>query len=337
MVSVSFGKSNFSEAQNSYQMTIALVMMVLVLCAISSITTLIITNKSEPTTTVVANKLPTTEQKPKPKPGSSGVKISKDGIQFPKPSTTEGYLAEGVSCKKFRILEESDFFTEEVKDDDGNIVEPSVPTRKNGFADYASYKTRRDEVNDHKWNETTGWCKKAGFIDENQWGMAYHYHDGDFSEKVWDSDNGRCTFTSEDKPYACIYKEIKDSDDNIIGVRSNEGKILEVEFYNDYKAGKLKPFLDNIKMGTKMKYLINDDGKLVFWKSGYNNGHEDVPAKKMVIKPGYNYPVAFMLLGTAITMVDNDIDMPANGIQISFKSLTEDKIRENMEKDIVDA
>lgn len=49
MVSVSFGnkfKSNFSEAQNSYQMTISLIMMVIVLCAISSITTLIITNKS---------------------------------------------------------------------------------------------------------------------------------------------------------------------------------------------------------------------------------------------------------------------------------------------------
>ena len=47
MVSISFGKSNFSKAQNSYQMTIALIMMVLVLCAISSVTTLIITNKSD--------------------------------------------------------------------------------------------------------------------------------------------------------------------------------------------------------------------------------------------------------------------------------------------------
>jgi len=47
MVSISFGKSNFSEAQNSYQMTIALIMMVLVLCAISSVTTLIVTNKSD--------------------------------------------------------------------------------------------------------------------------------------------------------------------------------------------------------------------------------------------------------------------------------------------------
>ena len=37
MVSISFGKSNFSEAQNSYQMTIALIMVVLVLCSISSI------------------------------------------------------------------------------------------------------------------------------------------------------------------------------------------------------------------------------------------------------------------------------------------------------------
>lgn len=37
MVSISFGKSNFSEVQNSYQMTVALIMMVVVLCSISSI------------------------------------------------------------------------------------------------------------------------------------------------------------------------------------------------------------------------------------------------------------------------------------------------------------
>ena len=40
MVSVSFGnrfKSNFSEVQNSYQMTVALIMMIIVLCSISSI------------------------------------------------------------------------------------------------------------------------------------------------------------------------------------------------------------------------------------------------------------------------------------------------------------
>jgi len=37
MVSISFGKSNFSEIQNSYQMTVALVMMFVVLCSISSI------------------------------------------------------------------------------------------------------------------------------------------------------------------------------------------------------------------------------------------------------------------------------------------------------------
>lgn len=37
MVSISFGKSNFSEIQNSYQMTVALIMMIIVLCSISSI------------------------------------------------------------------------------------------------------------------------------------------------------------------------------------------------------------------------------------------------------------------------------------------------------------
>ena len=37
MVSISFGKSNFSKAQNSYQMTISLIMMVIMMCAVSSL------------------------------------------------------------------------------------------------------------------------------------------------------------------------------------------------------------------------------------------------------------------------------------------------------------
>ena len=90
-------------------------------------------------------------------------------------------------------------------------------------------------------------------------------------------------------------------------------------------------------MGTRMKYYWNDDGKLVLHKSGYNSGEENVPAQKMVIKPGYNYPVLFMLLGTVITMVDSDIDMPATGIPTKFQTLTEDEIRTNMQTDVVNA
>lgn len=48
MVSISFGASNFSKAQNSYQMTIALVMLVIVMCAVSSIITMTKMNKSSP-------------------------------------------------------------------------------------------------------------------------------------------------------------------------------------------------------------------------------------------------------------------------------------------------
>jgi len=48
MVSISFGKSNFSKAQNSYQMTISLIMMVIVMCAVSSIITMTKMNESSP-------------------------------------------------------------------------------------------------------------------------------------------------------------------------------------------------------------------------------------------------------------------------------------------------
>ena len=47
MVSISFGKSNFSEIQNSYQMTVALVMMFVVLCSISSIIVSVKTSSSQ--------------------------------------------------------------------------------------------------------------------------------------------------------------------------------------------------------------------------------------------------------------------------------------------------
>lgn len=46
MVSISFGKSNFSKAQNSYQMTISLIMMVIMMCAVSSIITMTKMNES---------------------------------------------------------------------------------------------------------------------------------------------------------------------------------------------------------------------------------------------------------------------------------------------------
>jgi hypothetical protein len=47
MVSISFGKSNFSEIQNSYQMTVALIMMFVVLCSVSSIIVAVKTSSSQ--------------------------------------------------------------------------------------------------------------------------------------------------------------------------------------------------------------------------------------------------------------------------------------------------
>jgi len=54
MVSISFGKSNFSKAQNSYQMTISLIMMVVVLCSISSIIVAVKTSSSQEPVSVPA-------------------------------------------------------------------------------------------------------------------------------------------------------------------------------------------------------------------------------------------------------------------------------------------
>ena len=56
MVSISFGASNFSKAQNSYQMTIALVMLVIVMCAVSSIITMTKMNESSPSEPAPASK-----------------------------------------------------------------------------------------------------------------------------------------------------------------------------------------------------------------------------------------------------------------------------------------
>ena len=59
MVSISFGKSNFSEIQNSYQMTVALIMMFVVLCSISSIIVAVKTSTSS--TSVVKTEDVTTQ------------------------------------------------------------------------------------------------------------------------------------------------------------------------------------------------------------------------------------------------------------------------------------
>ena len=259
---------------------------------------------------------------PAPAPSNSVVTITGDGIQFPKPSTTEGYITEALSCKKRKHVDRSEF--------DNSII--------NGFSDYESFEADRLNDIDEKWGEN-GWCKLAGIDEENAEGfiIGYQYHEGDFQQRVFDYDTKKCVFSGDDTPYACLYTEVKDAEGNVIGVENNKGEKLEVKFYNDYKSGKLQPFMHNAGMGTRMKYYLNDDGKLVFWRSGYNSGQENVSSREMVIKPGYNYPVLFMLLGTTVTMVDNDIDMPATGIPIKFQTLTEDEIRTNMQNDLENA
>jgi len=269
--------------------------------------------------TITKSPSPSPAPAPAPSLSVSPVTITSDGIQFPKPSTTEGYMPNGnISCKKPEPVDRSNF-------EGGNMY--------GNFSDYDSFEADRLKTIDEKWGEN-GWCKLAGVDEENAEGFmtAYQYHDGDYNAPVWDFDTKKCVFSGDDTPYACVYTEVKDAEGNVIGVENNKGEKLEVKFYNDYKSGKLQAYMEEKGLGTSMKYLINDDGKLELHKIGY----DDIPAQKMVIKPGYNYPVTFMLLSTVITMVDNDIDMPATGIPIKFQTLTEDEIRTNMQTDVVD-
>lgn len=243
---------------------------------------------------------------PAPAPSNSAVTITSDGIQFPKPSTTEGYMSND------RIICDPDHYENSLQ------IEPNETP--------SAFLSRKNEF----LHSQIGWCTLAGITDPKGFMTAYQYHDGDHNESVWDNDTKKCAFSGDDTPYACLYTEVKDAEGNVIGVENNKGEKLEVKFYNDYKSGKLQSYMEENGLGTTVKFLINDDGKLVV------KMQNSEITKKMVIKPGYNYPVAFMLLGTTITMADNNIDMPATGIPTKFKALNEDEINTNMQTDLVD-
>ena len=274
---------------------------VILMLLISSIIVFVRSSSSQDT--VPIKKQGTETQDTTPSKKQSKVKISNDGIQFPKPSTTERYISEKVSCKKLDKLEPSAF-------EDGSI---------NGFSDYDSYEAHR----------LVHSCDLIGLTDENQRAIGYFLHEGDYKDKAFDKETGRCKFTGEDKPYSCVYKEVKDGE-FITSFKNNEGKRLEVVFYNDYKAGKLDKWFEEIEMGTKRKFILNDEGKLEF---SLND-----PVKKVkgsfLLKPGNNYPVEFMLLGTAIAMVDNNIPMSEDGIDIRFTSLKEDEMKKNYKNEL---
>jgi hypothetical protein len=280
------------------------VVAVLVICLISSIIAVVRSSTSSPS-----------ESTPGPAvaagPSSNKVKITNDGIQFPKPSTTEGYLSERISCNKLEVLEPSAF--------DNSPM--------NGFNDYESYEAHRLEYDSKRWGEN-GYCKLIGLTDENHSAIGYFYHDGSYNDGAFDTDTGRCKFTGDDKPYACVYKAVMD-DEFIIGFENNEGKKLEVEFYNDYKAGKLDKWFEDMKFGTKRKFILNSESKLEF-----SANDPDHAVGSFVIKPGINYPVEFTLLGTVIAMVDNNIPMPVNGLDIRFTSLIEEEMKKNFSDEL---
>lgn len=260
---------------------------------------------------ITITRSPSPSPAPAPSPSVSPVTITSDGIQFPKPSSTEGYISNNSLSTEC----DPDYYE--------NFLQIEPNETPNAFL------SRKNEFLQSK----IGWCTLAGITDPKGFAVAYNYHDGDSTENVWDHDTKKCVFSGDDTPYACVYTEIKDADDYVIGVENNEGEKLEVKFYNDYKSGKLQSYLDGIGMGTSMKFLINDDGKLELHRSA----NDDMPAQKMLIKPGYNYFVTSMLLGTAIAMADNDIDMPATGIPTKFQTLTREEINTNMQTDVVDA
>ena len=292
-------------SNKNQQMKIAVVA-VLVILLISSIIAAVRSSTSSSSEQTIKTKDASATSQDMAAKKESKVKITNDGIQFPKPSTTEGYLSEGVSCKKLQKLEPSAF-------ENGSM---------NGFSDYDSYEAHRLEYDSKRWGEN-GWCKLIGLTDENHNAIGYFHHDGDFKDKAFDTNTGICKFTGEDKPYACVYKEIKDGE-FITGFKNNEGKRLEVVFYNDYKAGKLDKWFEEMGLGTNRKFILNDEGKLEF---SINDPEEG--SGSFVLKPGNNYPVQFMLLGSAIAMVDNNIPMSENGIDIRFTSLKEEEMMKN--------
>jgi hypothetical protein len=262
--------------------------------------------------TITRSPSPAPAPAPAPSPSVSPVTITSDGIQFPKPSSTEGYISNSNTATEC----DPDYYENSLQ------IEPNETP--------GAFLSRKNEFLQSK----IGWCTLAGITDPKGFAVAYNYHDGDYNAPVWDFDTKKCIFSGDDTPYACLYTEIKDAEGNVIKVENNEGEKLEVKFYNDYKSGKLQSYLENLGIGTAMKFLINDDGKLELHKSANNDRH--TPAQKMLIKPGYNYIVTSMLLGTAIAMADNDIDMPDTGIPIKFQTLTVDEINTNMQTDVVD-
>lgn len=254
--------------------------------------------------TITKSPSPTPAPAPAPAPSNSAVTITSDGIQFPKPSTTEGYMSND------RIICDPDHYENSLQ------IEPNETPN--------AFLSRKNEF----LQSQIGWCTLAGITNPKGFMTAYQYHDGDYNESVWDNDTKKCVFSGDDTPYACLYTEVKDAEGNVIGVENNKGEKLEVKFYNDYKSGKLQSYMEHMGMGTSTKYLINDDGKLLVEMK------RSEITKRMEIKPGYNYPVTFMLLGTAVTMVDNNIDMPATGIPTKFQTLTGDEINTNMQTDL---
>ena len=81
MVSVSFGnrfKSNFSEVQNSYQMTVALIMMIVVLCSISSIIVAVRSSSSQEPVPIKKQVSKTTDEDEDEKARKELVKAAKD-------------------------------------------------------------------------------------------------------------------------------------------------------------------------------------------------------------------------------------------------------------------
>ena len=254
---------------------------------------------------------------PTPSPASNRVEITNDGIQFPQQDKTEGYLSEGIPCKRLQALEESEF--------------TDTTNGYMGFDTYTDYTADINSRNDNMFGDD-GYCTKME-LDENQRAIAYFYSAEEGARTTGAFNDGRCTYTDQDKPYACVYKEVKDDDGYITGFVNNEGKRLEVAFYNDYKDGKIKTWLDDKGFGTTKDFILNSDNKLEISINDPNNATGGGNGSILIL-PGNNYPVKFSLLGTAIAMVNQEVPMPENGVYMKFTTLTDDEMRANMEAEL---
>src|SRR6056300_675560 len=271
---------------------------------------------------------------PAPTPAENEVEITDEGVLFP--GGISSYTVEGTltPCKEYPTYNTQDEYQAS-----GYYVESITMN---------DFNTNSESLNTGLWGElgddntrTGGWCQQAGFAydNQNQKAVMYSYNDnGDSGDAIFSE--GKCKLTGDDKPYACIYKQVKDAEGKVTGYVNDQNVRLEKQIYDDYINNKGK--IDTYLSGKGLEFKLNTDNKLEIHttetETDATTGSESTKKYKMVITPGINTFVSDMLLGTVVTMVSEDISMPDDGIPISYTSNdnTRDDISSNMKTDRVE-